>query len=105
MNTYKEEELTFIINKKKIKVFNSFDEETGKYIKDQHNGNGIEEIKSMIKDELDKGEVEGYYPYNNFESRLSWRIENNKVTTNPALSPQIDDDTEFQFKSPDLFRM
>ena len=70
MNTYKEEELTFIINKKKIKVFNSFDEETGKYIKDQHNGNGIEEIKSMIKDELDKGEVEGYYPYNNFESRL-----------------------------------
>ena len=80
MNTYKDEELNFIINEKKIKVFHYFDEETGKYIKDQHNGNGIEEIKSMIKDELDKGEVDGYYPYNNFESRLSWRIEDNKVT-------------------------
>ena len=85
MNTYKEEELTFIINEKKIKVFNSFDEDTGKYIKAQHNGNGSEAIKSMIKDELDKGEVDGYYPYNNFESRLSWRIEDKYSKENLKL--------------------
>jgi|TARA_R110000824_G_scaffold336882_1_gene523390 hypothetical protein len=74
MNTYKEEELYFIINEKKIKVFNYFDEETGNYIKDQHKGNGIKEIKSIIKEELDNGKVDGFYPYNNFESRLSWKI-------------------------------
>ena len=71
---YIDEELNFVINEKKIKVFHNFDEETGKYFKDQHNGNGIEELKSIIKEDLDKGEINGFYPYNNFESRVSWRI-------------------------------
>ena len=72
--SYIDEELNLIINEKKIKVFHNFDEETGKYFKDQHNGNGIEELKSIIKEDLDKGEINGFYPYNNFESRVSWRI-------------------------------
>ena len=71
---YIDEELNFVINEKKIKVFHNFDEETGKCFKDQHNGNGIEELKSIIKEDLDKGEINGFYPYNNFESRVSWRI-------------------------------
>jgi hypothetical protein len=71
---YIDEELNFVINEKKIKVFHNFDEETGKYFKDQSNGNGIEELKSIIKEDLDKGEINGFYPYNNFESRVSWRI-------------------------------
>jgi hypothetical protein len=71
---YIDEELNFVINEKKIKVFHNFDEETGKYFKDQHNGNGIQELKSIIKEDLDKGEINGFYPYNNFESRVSWRI-------------------------------
>tara|TARA_R110002050_G_scaffold198346_1_gene333120 strand:- start:247 stop:534 length:288 start_codon:yes stop_codon:yes gene_type:complete len=71
---YIDEELNFVINEKKIKVFHNFDEETGRYFKDQHNGNGIQELKSIIKEDLDKGEIKGFYPYNNFESRVSWRI-------------------------------
>ena len=52
---YIDEELNFVINEKKIKVFHNVDDETGKYFKDQHNGNGVEEVKSIIKEELDKG--------------------------------------------------
>ena len=71
---YLEEELNFNINGNKIYVFHRFDEETGKYFKNQHNGNGIEEIKSIIKEDLEKGDINGFYPYNNFESSVHWRV-------------------------------
>jgi len=69
----KEETLTFIINKNKIKVFHSVDVESGKFFKDQING--LKELKSLIRDDLIfQNKTDGYYPYNNFESFISWKV-------------------------------
>jgi|TARA_R110000851_G_scaffold317385_1_gene480864 hypothetical protein len=76
MSNYKEEILTFTVNKKKVKVFHRFDvESSGKYLKDQNNG--LNELKSLIKDDMVfKNELDGYYPYNNFTSYISWKLIN-----------------------------
>ena len=71
----KEETLTFTINKNKIKVFHSVDVESGKFFKDQ--ATGLKELKSIIKDDIVfHNKTDGYYPYNNFESLITWRIIN-----------------------------
>ena len=67
----REEVLTLTINEKKIKIIHSIDED-GKFLKDQKNG--LEEVKSLIKDELKENKIKGYYPYNNFECFVSWRV-------------------------------
>jgi len=71
----KEETLTFTINKNKVKVFHSVDVEDGKFFKDQ--ATGLKELKSWIRDEIVfQNKTDGYYPYNNFESFVSWKVIN-----------------------------
>ena len=68
----KEETLTLTIEGKNIEVFHSVDKETGSFFKDQKNG--LEELKSLIKDELKKGLANNWYPYNNFECSVNWKV-------------------------------
>ena len=71
----KEETLTFVINKKRVRVFHSVDVESGRFFKDQTTG--LKELKSIIKDDIVfNNKTNGYYPYNNFESLITWRIIN-----------------------------
>ena len=70
----KQETLTLTINDKLVKIVHSIDVETGKLFKDQKNG--LSELKELIEEELKKGLVNNWYPYNNFECSFSWRVIN-----------------------------
>ena len=74
--TMSKETLTFVIDKKKIKVDHEYADDTGRAFKDQKDGD--KQIKDFIKDEVVfQNKKEGFIPYNNFESSVNWKIINN----------------------------
>ena len=67
------ETLTFTIDKKKIKADHQYDGATGKAFKDQEEG--ADQLKTFIRDEVVfQNKTEGFIPYNNFESSVSWKV-------------------------------
>jgi len=68
----REETLVLTIEGKKIEVFHSVDKDTGRLFKEQ--SYDLDDLKSLIKDELKKGLTNNWYPYNNFESSVNWKV-------------------------------
>ena len=65
------ETLTFTIDKKKVKA----DHQGTKAFADQKDG--ADHLKSFIKDEIVfQNKNEGFIPYNNFESSVTWKVIN-----------------------------
>jgi len=69
----KQETLNVTIEDKLIQIVHSIDTETGKLFKDQ--ATGLKELKELIEEEITmKGLRNNWYPYNNFECSISWKV-------------------------------
>lgn len=67
------ETFIFKIGGKKIEVINAG---TKKFKNMNDPKQALKDLKSMIQDDLRKGKETGFYPYNNFESSINWKLKN-----------------------------
>ena len=66
----KQETLNVTIADKLIEIVHSIDTETGKLFKDQATG-----LKELIEEEMTMKDLRNnWYPYNNFECSISWKV-------------------------------